>query len=351
MKEQHHEGDRPGHLRLGRRARNARDRAAGSGRARRAVRRRGGRSRPQRLAHHDRPARRWRGCSSACVPPRSASGAARPPEPSSRSGRRSRGSPWATPSSAPRPAPTPSSRSLPRTGSPTVPANVDAAQAASLPISGAAAWFAVEAARIEPGHRILVLGASGGVGVFAVQLAKAAGAHVTGTASTGKLEVVRAAGADEVLDHSAGDVVDGSIVYDAIIDIGGNRPLGKLRRALTRRGILAIVGGEDGRGRVLGGFQRQMFSGVDLGIRAAAARRRDVERGPGSARSGACCRGGRGARAADRARVPAGRGRRCAPGARGASPSAARSSCVSPRRVPGPADRGSGQPVLLRVKL
>ena len=95
-----------------------------------------------------------------------------------------------------------------------------------------------------------------------MQLAKAAGAHVTGTASTAKLDVVRAAGADEVLDHSAGDVVDGSITYDAIIDIGGNRPLGKLRAAIKRGGTLAIVGGEDGRGRVLGGFQRQMLAGV-----------------------------------------------------------------------------------------
>ena len=142
------------------------------------------------------------------------------------------------------------------------PSNVSVAQAASLPISGAAAWFAVEAARIQPGHRILVLGASGGVGVFAVQLAKAAGAHVTGTASTPKLDVVREAGADEVLDHATTDVVDGSIEYDAIIDIGGNRPLGRLRGALTRTGILAIVGGEDGRGKVLGGFQRQLLSGV-----------------------------------------------------------------------------------------
>ncbi len=142
------------------------------------------------------------------------------------------------------------------------PANVDVAQAASLPISGAAAQHAVDAARIQPGHRVLVLGASGGVGVFAVQLAKAAGAHVTGTASTAKLDIVRTAGADEVLDHTAGDVVDGSVAYDAIIDVGGNRPLGKLRRALTRTGTLAIVGGEDGRGRVLGGFQRAMFAGV-----------------------------------------------------------------------------------------
>lgn len=142
------------------------------------------------------------------------------------------------------------------------PPNVDAAQAASLPISGAAAWFAVEAVRIKPGHRILVLGASGGVGVFAVQLAKAAGAHVTGVASTAKLDLVRSLGADVVLDYTAGDVLVGAAPYDAIIDVGGNRPLGRLRKALTPRGTLAIVGGEDGRGRVLGGFQRQMFSGV-----------------------------------------------------------------------------------------
>ncbi|MEO7897015.1 MAG: NAD(P)-dependent alcohol dehydrogenase, partial [Pseudolysinimonas sp.] len=142
------------------------------------------------------------------------------------------------------------------------PANVSPAQAASLPISGSAAWFAVQAARIEPGHRILVLGASGGVGVFAVQLAKAAGAHVTGVASAAKLDLVRSIGADLALDYATADVVDGSVLYDAIIDIGGNRPLGHLRRALTRGGTLAIVGGEDGRGRVLGGFQRQMLSGV-----------------------------------------------------------------------------------------
>jgi NADPH:quinone reductase-like Zn-dependent oxidoreductase len=142
------------------------------------------------------------------------------------------------------------------------PANVTPAQAASLPISGSAAWFAVQAARIEPGHRILVLGASGGVGVFVVQLAKAAGAHVTGVASGAKLDLVRSVGADAVLDYTAGDVVDGSVTYDAIIDIGGNRPLGRLRRALTRRGILAIVGGEDGRGRILGGFQRQLSAGI-----------------------------------------------------------------------------------------
>jgi NADPH:quinone reductase-like Zn-dependent oxidoreductase len=142
------------------------------------------------------------------------------------------------------------------------PGNVTVAQAASLPISGAAAWFAVEAVRIEPGHRILVLGASGGVGAFAVQLAKAAGAHVTGVASTAKLDFVRSLGADVVLDYSAGDVLVGAAPYDAIIDIGGNRPLSRLRKALTPKGTLAIVGGEDGRGRVLGGFERQLFSGV-----------------------------------------------------------------------------------------
>lgn len=142
------------------------------------------------------------------------------------------------------------------------PANVTDAQAASLPISGSAAWFAVEAARIKPGDRVLVLGASGGVGVFAVQLAKAAGAHVTGVASAAKLDLVRSIGADEALDYAAGDVVDGSVTYNAIIDVGGNRPLAQLRKALTRGGTLAIVGGEDGRGKVLGGFERQMLSGV-----------------------------------------------------------------------------------------
>lgn len=104
---------------------------------------------------------------------------------------------------------------------------------------------------------MLVIGASGGVGSFAVQLAKTAGAEVTGACSTGKVDAVRALGADHVLDYTHADITDGRRRYDVVLDTGGNRPLSSLRRALTPRGRLVIVGGEDG-GRWLGGTDRQI---------------------------------------------------------------------------------------------
>jgi NADPH:quinone reductase-like Zn-dependent oxidoreductase len=103
----------------------------------------------------------------------------------------------------------------------------------------------------------LVVGASGGVGSFAVQIAKAFGAEVTGVCSTAKLDSVRANGADHVVDYSIDDFADGTQRWDVILDIGGNRRLSHLRRALTRRGRLVIVGGETD-GRWLGGADRQI---------------------------------------------------------------------------------------------
>lgn len=138
------------------------------------------------------------------------------------------------------------------------PAAVPAELAAAVPVSGTTAIQAVrDHARIQPGQRVLVLGASGGVGSWAVQLAKLAGAHVTGVASAAKLDHVRALGADEAVDYATTDPVDGSAVYDAIIDIGGNRPVRRLRSALTPTGTLVIVGGENG-GRWTGGVGRQL---------------------------------------------------------------------------------------------
>jgi NADPH:quinone reductase-like Zn-dependent oxidoreductase len=102
---------------------------------------------------------------------------------------------------------------------------------------------------------VLILGASGGVGSYAVQIAKALGAEVTGVASTSKLEVVKSLGADHVIDYTREDITDGGTRYDVILDIGGNRSLSKLRRALKPRGRLVIVGGEKG-GRLLGGLDR-----------------------------------------------------------------------------------------------
>jgi NADPH:quinone reductase-like Zn-dependent oxidoreductase len=142
------------------------------------------------------------------------------------------------------------------------PAHLTFAQAAAVPVSGLTALQAVrDNGRVRPGEQVLINGASGGVGSFAVQLAKAAGAEVTGVCSTGKVDEVRALGADHVLDYTRENVTDGSRRYDVILDIGGNRPLTQLRQALGPRGRLVIVGGENG-GRWLGGTDRQMRARV-----------------------------------------------------------------------------------------
>ena len=112
-------------------------------------------------------------------------------------------------------------------------------------------------AKVQAGQKVLVIGASGGVGTYAVQVAKAFGAHVTGVASTSKVDLVRAIGADEVIDYTAEDFAAGGTRYDVIVDIGGNASLARLRRALSPTGTVAIVGGETG-GRWLGGFDRML---------------------------------------------------------------------------------------------
>src|SRR5215203_3775016 len=111
--------------------------------------------------------------------------------------------------------------------------------------------------RVQPGQRVLIIGAAGAVGSFAVQLAKAFGATVTGVASTGQLELVRALGADDVIDYTRTDVTDGTRQWDLIIDTAGRRSLSALRRALPPDGTLVIVGGEGG-GRLMGGFLRNL---------------------------------------------------------------------------------------------
>jgi NADPH:quinone reductase-like Zn-dependent oxidoreductase len=110
---------------------------------------------------------------------------------------------------------------------------------------------------VQPGQNVLIVGASGGVGTFAVQIAKAFGAEVTGVCSTSKTDLVRAVGADHVIDYVSDDFAKRDERYDVIIDIGGNRRLSQLRRTLTRNGTLVIVGGETG-GRWLGGFGRSL---------------------------------------------------------------------------------------------
>jgi NADPH:quinone reductase-like Zn-dependent oxidoreductase len=139
------------------------------------------------------------------------------------------------------------------------PANLSFEQAAAVPISGLTALQALrDKGQVQPGQQVLVIGAAGGVGSFAVQLAKAFGAQVTGVCSTSKVELVRSIGADQVIDHTREDFADGARHYDLIVDTAGRRPLSRLRRALARRGTLVIVGGEGG-GRWLGGFDRQIL--------------------------------------------------------------------------------------------
>lgn len=138
------------------------------------------------------------------------------------------------------------------------PAELTFEQAAVLGISGLTALQAVrDHGRVQPGQQVLVIGASGGVGSYAVQVAKAWGAEVTGVCTTTKVDFVRSLGADHVLDHRRDDVTDGSPCYDVIVDTGGSTPLARLRRALTPTGTLVIVGGEGG-GRWLGGLDRQL---------------------------------------------------------------------------------------------
>ena len=138
------------------------------------------------------------------------------------------------------------------------PATLSFEQAAAVPISGLAALQAVrDVGEVQPGQRVLVIGAAGGVGSFAVQLAKAFGAHVTGVGSSSQEDMVRSIGADDFVDYTKVDVTDGSRHWDVVIDTAGHRSLNRLRRALTRQGTLVIVGSEV-RGRWLGGFDRSL---------------------------------------------------------------------------------------------
>ncbi len=131
-------------------------------------------------------------------------------------------------------------------------------QAAVVPISAATALQALtDHGRVEPSQRVLVIGASGGVGSYAVQIAKALGAEVTGVASTAKLDMVRSLGADHVIDYTREDFAGMGERYDLVLDIAGNPRLRRLRRALTPSGTAVIVGGENG-GDLTGGMNRTL---------------------------------------------------------------------------------------------
>jgi NADPH:quinone reductase-like Zn-dependent oxidoreductase len=141
------------------------------------------------------------------------------------------------------------------------PAGLTFEEAAAMPVSGCTALQALQRAEVAPGMRVLVIGAGGGVGVYATQIAVAMGAAVTGVCSAGKADLVRSLGAVDVIDHAREEVDRDGPVYDVIIDTAGNRPISLLRTAMTPTGALMIVGG-DGGGSITGGFERSLLAGA-----------------------------------------------------------------------------------------
>jgi len=134
------------------------------------------------------------------------------------------------------------------------PAALSFEQAAALPVAGITALQALrDLGHIRPGEKVLINGASGGVGVFAVQLAKSFGAEVTGVCSTRNLEMVRALGADHVIDYTKEDFTQGTGRYELILDVAGNRSITEYRRVLEPQGVVALIGVN--RGNWLGPFE------------------------------------------------------------------------------------------------
>jgi NADPH:quinone reductase-like Zn-dependent oxidoreductase len=163
------------------------------------------------------------------------------------------------------------------------PANLTFEQAAVVAVSGSTALQGLrDHGKVGPGQTVLIIGASGGVGTYAVQMAKTFGAEVCAVCSTAKVDMVRAIGADHVIDYTQDDFAKGEQRYDVILDTGGNASLSRLRRALTAKGTLVIVGGEK-EGRWLGGSDRQIralllsrFIGQKLGTFVAGQTHDDM---------------------------------------------------------------------------
>ncbi len=151
------------------------------------------------------------------------------------------------------------------------PAALSFEQAAAVPVSGTTALQALrDAGKLKAGQQVLITGASGGVGTYAVQIATAMGANVTGECSAAKADLVRGLGAETVIDYTREDFAAGGRRYDLIVDVAGNPSLKRLRRALAPGGTVVIVGGEDGdrwtgglfrpiAGMLLSLFSRQRF--------------------------------------------------------------------------------------------
>jgi NADPH:quinone reductase-like Zn-dependent oxidoreductase len=150
------------------------------------------------------------------------------------------------------------------------PAKVSFEDAATLPVAGLTALQGLrDRGRLQPGQSVLVNGASGGVGTFAIQIAKALGAEVTAVCSTRNVEQARSLGADHVIDYSRDDFTEGGRRYDLMLDIAGSKSWRQCRRVLTPNARLVIVGGEGN--PLIGplGHIAAMWLGAKLGSRTA----------------------------------------------------------------------------------
>lgn len=157
-----------------------------------------------------------------------------------------------------------------------MPANVSFEQAAAVPLSGLSALQALrDAGRLVEGQSVLIIGASGAVGIFAVQVARALGGEVTGVCSTRNLDLVREAGAERVIDSTAQDFASLGHEYDLILDIVGGRPFSEVRRALAPKGTYVPLGGPEGRwfgpmGQILGAVTAGMFASQRVAMVSAS---------------------------------------------------------------------------------
>lgn len=163
-----------------------------------------------------------------------------------------------------------------------MPSNLTFEEAAAVPIAGVTALQAVrDHGRVEPGNRVLVNGAGGGVGSMVVQIAKADGAEVTAVTGPGTIDLVRSLGADRVLDYTQEDFTGTAGGHDVLIDIGGNRPIRSLRQTITREGRLVLVGAGAGRWgpmtRLAGGLIRKRLLRQPIAMFIAAVRVEDLD--------------------------------------------------------------------------
>lgn len=163
------------------------------------------------------------------------------------------------------------------------PGNVTFEQAAAVPVAGLTALQGLrDSGQIRPGHQVLVIGASGGVGTFAVQIAKALGANVTAVCSTRNVDQARAIGADHVIDYTKDDFLGEDRRYDLILDIAGTRGLFELGRVLQPEGRYVVIGGRKGRWvrplpRMFGAMLVSRIIGKKMVLGQETANRADLE--------------------------------------------------------------------------